>query len=91
MTSSSRLYAPHSLLAALLPVLLLASSAQAQDYATPQPVDRIAAVETPESDGEKAGDEASVLVHLHHAPDELVEAVEPPDRPETGDDPDPAS
>ncbi|MDE2406639.1 MAG: peptidylprolyl isomerase [Xanthomonadaceae bacterium] len=44
MTPSLRLRAPHSLLAALLPVLLFASGAPAQDYATPQPVDRIAAV-----------------------------------------------
>ncbi len=44
MTSSHRLCAPPSLLAALLPVLLFASGTHAQDYATAQPVDRIAAV-----------------------------------------------
>ena len=44
MTSSHRLCAPYSLLAIVLPVLLFTSGAQAQDYATPQPVDRIAAV-----------------------------------------------
>jgi peptidyl-prolyl cis-trans isomerase SurA len=44
MTFSLRPCVTSPLLAALLPVLLFASSAQAQDYATAQPVDRIAAV-----------------------------------------------
>lgn len=44
MTSRSRLHAPHPLLVALLPLLLCASGVQAQDYASMQPVDRIAAV-----------------------------------------------
>ena len=44
MTFSLRPCVTSPLLAVLLPVLLFASGAQAQDYATAQPVDRIAAV-----------------------------------------------